>query len=1007
MRSRVAAAAVVGLACWAGAARAAEPEPRPLAPGPAAPDSPVPAEQAARHFVLDEGLRIELVAAEPAVVDPVAMAFDADGRLWVAEYRDYPLGPPEGQPPRSRVVRLEDADGDGRYETSHLFADGLPFVNGLLPWDRGLLVTSFSRVVYLEDADGDGRAERQETWFSGFSEQNSQLFVNHPRFGLDNRVYVSTGLRGGLVKSERYPDHPPLDVRANDLCFDPRNPRAEPTAGVGQFGNAFDDAGHRFMCSNRNPWYHAVLPLRYATRNPRLAVSVVTQDVAASGDAARVFPLIEAWTTSILHAGQFTAACGLEVFRGDALGDAYYGNGFTCEPTGSLVHREIPRAAGASFLSRPADEGREFLASRDPWFKPVNVKTGPDGALYVVDMYRAVIEHPQFMPEELRNRPDLRAGDDRGRIWRIVPREGQPTCERPQLSRAASAELVPLLARKNAWWRETAARLLYERQDRSVVPQLIELLDRAPWDVARVQALWAIDGLGGETDEVLLAALGDASPRVVEQAVRLAEPRLAENADLRAAVLRHAATRDGGLRFQVALSLGGLRDEAATAALAQLALSGADDPWIRRAVATGLEGREADVFARVVAAPVPGEAESLAARRALVAELAALVGAGRDPQQIAAALAGLPEASDDPPRRVVRGAALLGLAQGARGRGLAWASVLAALPMDSPARAAWDAALDDALRTVADRQADEAARLDACDLLAFAALDRSRAALIALVDGPAPQPLVLRAVAALAQHNDAELTGVFLDQLGRQTPGVRGALVDALLARPERVDRLLAEIEAGRLRPTVLDPLRAGRLAKHPDAKLRARAAKVLAALAPADRTKVFEDYRPILAGPSDPKRGKLVFEKNCATCHRIGGLGTDVGPSIADLRTKTPEQVLMDIVQPNRAIDNNFLSYTVQTADGQSLVGIIVAETATGVTLRLPEGKNVSLLKEDIEFMQSNGVSLMPEGLERNVPPQDMADVIAFVKNWRYLDPAVLKPSPLPATPAGASSGP
>jgi putative heme-binding domain-containing protein len=239
---------------------------------------------------------------------------------------------------------------------------------------------------------------------------------------------------------------------------------------------------------------------------------------------------------------------------------------------------------------------------------------------------------------------------------------------------------------------------------------------------------------------------------------------------------------------------------------------------------------------------------------------------------------------------------------------------------------------------------------------------------------------------------------VLLAALARQTPAVRGAILDALLSRPERAMLLLDEIEAGRMRPTALDTVRAGRLLKHSNAELRSRAERLLASTVPADREQVLADYQQVLDLKGDPRNGREVFRKNCTACHKIDGIGNDVGPSIADLRTKTPAQILTDIVQPNRAIDNNFVSYTVVTLDGLSYTGVIVAETAVSLTVRQPEAKEVSILKSDIDEMISNGVSLMPEGLERNIPPQEMADVIAFVKNWRYLSGSV----PVESKPSG-----
>ena len=259
-----------------------------------------------------------------------------------------------------------------------------------------------------------------------------------------------------------------------------------------------------------------------------------------------------------------------------------------------------------------------------------------------------------------------------------------------------------------------------------------------------------------------------------------------------------------------------------------------------------------------------------------------------------------------------------------------------------------------------------------------------------------------KALAYLASRRSPDTAELLLALLPKQSPAIRGQIFDALLSRPERVAALLDAVEQGRIKARELDQTRATRLLKNVTKDSKARAEKLLASAMPADRTKALEQYKPALSLKADAVRGKEVFKKNCATCHKIGDVGIEVGPSIADLRTKTLEQVLVDVLQPNKAIDNNFISYTVVTDDGLQYVGIVVADTPGSVTLKMPDGKTVSVLKTEIDEMSSNGVSLMPEGLERNIPPQEMADVISFVKNWRYLDGAV---PDAPGAPKGVQS--
>jgi putative membrane-bound dehydrogenase-like protein len=952
-------------------------------------NSPLSPAESLAHFQVEAGLAIELVACEPAVIDPIAIRFDEDGRLWVVEMRDYPHGPPAGEKPLSTIRVLTDEDGDGRYERSRVFADRLLFPTGLQLWRQGVIVTLAGQVVYLKDNDGDGRADQEQEWFRGFVAENPQLRANHPRFGLDNRVTIANGLRGGSIVDPRRPEQKPLSISGMDFCFDPRTGDCEAVSGNGQFGLAFDDFGNRFVCNNRAPLEHVVLENRYLARNPFLAVQGVLAHVAAEGEQSHVFPLTSAWTTSNLHSGQFTAACGVEIYRGNALGAEYLGNAFVCEPTGSLVHREVLAAEGVSFTSKPPHAGKEFLATPDAWFRPVNLEIGPDGALYVVDMYRAVIEHPQFMPSELQKRPDLRLGDDRGRIYRIVPAAARPKRIKPHLSAAPTKELVELLRHKNAWWRETAARLLFERQDRAARVALEAVAKNETQPVARVHALWTLAGLDILSPEVIEAALADAHPKVREQAVALAERQLHANPALRQKLIALATDRDARVRFRVALALGGLPSGDVVAPLVAIALEQTEEMWTRQAVASATPQHAAPVLLATLESPRL-HGKITAGQRSLVRELAMVVGSRRELSEIAAVLTKVCDPSGTP-SDAANESALLGLALGIERRGGTLADLAERLPEDLTAvkirsQAVFDRAADEAL----DERLDEDVRAQKIDLLKHARSERARTVLVRIVSKDPSQILRTRAAGALAAAPGDEVGPALVECFPSQTPAVRRAILDALLAQPSRAQLLLAAIESNQIARTELDAARETRLLKHADPAVRGRAAKLLTKVLPAERKLVLEQYRSALALRSDPRAGKELFRKHCSTCHHIGDVGVDVAPDISDSRVKTCEQLLVDILNPNQAIDNNYMSYTVVTHDGNVHTGIIAAETASSITLRQPEDKRIDVLRTDIDTLKSNGVSLMPEGLEKSLSQQELADVISFVKNWRYLDQSI-----------------
>ena len=981
---------------------------------------PLEPAEALKRFKVTRGVRIELVASEPQIVDPVAMRFDPQGCLWVVEMRDYPHGPAAGETPRSRIKRLEDRDGDGFFETAEIFADELLFATGIQPWKDGLIVTLAGQVAFLADTDGDGRADKRETWYTGFAEENSQLRANHPYFGLDQYIYVANGLRGGQAVDARRPGAEPVGLSGKDFRFHPTTGAYEAIGGVGQFGLTFDDYGNRFVCSNRNPVKQIVLEDHYLRRNPNYAPAATAHDVAAAGEASRIYPISQFWTTSNLHAGQFTAACGVMIYRGNALPKAYYGNAFTCDPTGNLVHRELISSVGAVFQGRPAEDGIEFLASTDTWFRPVNLGHGPDGALYIVDMYRAVIEHPQFMPDELKNRADLLDGTDRGRIYRLTarttrdPDEARSTTEAqpPQAANAArpaasnvpggtaaattgpaprvaprdlakipTSQLVAYLEHPNAWQRETAARLLFERQDAAAVEPLrrVALDGRLP--AARVQALWTLHGLSALTSDAVELALQDAEPAVREQAVRLSERLTDAPGELRAKIAQLASDEDPRVRFQVALSLTPITAASDLPVLREIAVAGLQDEWTQRAVALAAGDQSSSLLISLLTTP-PWKGRALRATDlSLLDQL--LPAAVAEPSVRPQVLKAIVHADAEADTARLRSHALLTLVQALARRRADLAAVLAASEPET--REAVAQLWSTARQLVLDPDRDLDAKRPAIELLAYD--PESRPALLQLLEQTKETALLTLTIRALSRSEGDAPWPALLERFPAESPTVRLAILDALLNRTVRTQLLLDAIENQKIKPSEIDRTPLNRLLQHGDAAIRERATRVLASAVPADRQQVLSDYQAVLQLAGDAPRGREVFRRNCATCHRIGDLGVNVAPDISDSRTKQPAQILADILQPNRAIDNNFISYTIATTDGQLLTGVIANETSTSVTLRQPEGKEATLLRSQIEEMRSNGISLMPDGLEKNIPHQEMADLLSFIKNWRYLD--------------------
>src|SRR5690606_8065870 len=438
----------------------------------------------------------------------VAFAFDENRIVYVVENRGYPDPAEGGTPTRlGRIARLEDRDGDGKFDHRSEFATGLTYPNGILPWKGGVFVTCAPDVYYFKDTDGDGIADIQKVVLTGFnSDKTAQIRLSHPILGLDGWIYVTSGLNGGHVYSPEHPDRPAVSFSATDGRFHPETFEFETTGGRSQFGLAFDAFGRRFGTSNRHPMQHIVMEPKYLRRNPHLLFNESIENVAKAEADATVFPISNAVTSAdfipkligLSHKGTFTSACGLLVYQGTGLGHEHVGNAFICEPAQNLVQRQIVEPDGVTFKSHLPYENREFLSSTDTWFNPVFLGEGPDGALYLADMYRKVIDHPSYVPEEAREGLDFESGKDKGRLYRIVAEDfeqGELTMDYPISSSSDSPTLVQALASKEEWVRATAHRLLLQRKEGFEVAALEEIAKQAALAESRVRALWLLQSL--------------------------------------------------------------------------------------------------------------------------------------------------------------------------------------------------------------------------------------------------------------------------------------------------------------------------------------------------------------------------------------------------------------------------------------------------------------------------------------------------------------------------------
>ncbi len=945
---------------------------------PAVVASPLSPEDALKHFQITKGFQIELVAAEPLIVDPVAFDWGFDGKLWVVEMHDYPnglgvTGPDEIGPPGGRVKMLEDTNGDGQYDKSTTFADDLAFPNGIMTLpDGSVLVTAAPQILRLKDTNGDGKADEREVLFSGFAEGNQQLRVNGLKWGIDGWIYCANGGVGrgdpnARVKVERTGEL--IDVGARDFRFSLDFKRLEPQLGMSQFGRNGDDYGNWFGCNNNTPLYHIVHDDAMLRRNPHLIPAATTVFVPQIPKPGPVYAISE--KGRFYHAsevGRFTSANSAMIYRDRLLGDEVYGNFFVSEPVHNLVHRELVKRQGVSFTSSraPQEQQSEFLASTDTWFRPNTIRTGPDGALYISDMYREIVEHPHWIQADKKAGLIFRKGDDRGRIWRVT-KQGTTPRKVPHIAKLSTDEIVKLLNSPSGELRDQAQRWLAFNRPADVAVALAKWWETEPKTAAKAQVLWTQQLLGALPVETLTKALADVDPQVRAQAVVIARQRLASDPALMNTLLNLAADPDPAVQLQVAYALRECRADATTGAPTEAfkALLGKPDVdrFVQEAALSSLTPENIGNLP-MAALPFPQQLEiaavALRMKRIDVVE-------------------GLLDSTLDLPAQEQQYAKLAAILRLTSQAGLPLDKLLSEMK-DSTIKARVTKAFAGA-RELADAGSypvEHVAPLlglgdkreeDVQRLVSFLSANKT----------PQAQAAAVTQLVSLATPQTADLLAA---GWATHTPALRGQILDSLLSREPWTNALLAKLEAGDILASDLDATRRQRLLAHPNAKVKERAAKLLATSGSSDRQQVIAQWSKVTELKGDPVRGKAEFTKRCATCHKWQGEGASVGPDLNTLTDRSPTTLLTSILDPNLAVEPKYQAYAVTTEDGLVLSGMLVEETAASITLADAGGKLIPVARQDIAELRATGKSLMPEGLERDLTLESLADLLALLGN-------------------------
>lgn len=761
------------------------------------------------------------------------------------------------------------------------------------------------------------------------------------------------------------------------------------TSGGGQHGMSLDDWNlHAFVCGNSEPSHLIMYDGRYLTRNPYLTAPAASVNIAPDGKFTKLMRIspVEPWRvlrTKLRKAGLipgsdeggtpsgfFTGATGITVYRGDAWPKEYRGNVFTGEVANNLVFRARLEPNGVGLTAHRADPDAEFLASEDNWFRPVQFANAPDGTLYVLDMYRELIEGAAFIAPQILKHLDTSAGSNQGRIYRLAP-DGFQFKPAPHLGDFTTEELVTLYEHPNAWHRDTASRLIYQRQDQAAVQPLRELATHSASPLARVMALYSLQGLSALTAEEVLTALKSETPEARQHALRLAESFAKESA-VSDAVLALANDPELTVRYQAAFSLGDFAGDGATAQLKQLAVKDGADPWMQLAVLSSIGDRRAEFFAALVS---DDSSRSVGHLRTMIVAIASQVGAANSPEELSRFLTQVDSLStSDKPFAEELLKTVVAIRPSVR--------ELLGDSGNENVRQLFADLIGAAASTAVNSEKSPAERSAAVRTLAAGRFTDVEPTFAALLSSQQPQPVQAATLETLARFDEPTIPSLLEQAWPSLTPQLRATAIETWFTRPAWIEKFLNAVEAETISRSDIDPARIALLQKSDHQAIRERAAKLFAGTALARRQEVVDAYQKSLELKGDIDRGRAIFRKTCSACHRLEAFGESIGADLNAIRDRGTAAVLLNILDPNREVKPQFQAYVVSLDTGITVTGMITAETANGLTLRKVDGTSQPILRVEIDELRSTNLSFMPEGLEKQIDAQGMSDLLAYLNS-------------------------
>lgn len=993
--------------------------------------SPFSPQETLENLVIADGFEIELIASEPLVRDPVDMAFDANGQLYVVEMPVYPSRR-AGSPP-SNIILLTDTDDDGVYDKRTIFAEDLPFVNGVMPWKEGILVTNAPDIIYFADTDGDGKADVREVILSGFATTNPQLRVSHLRYGIDNWIYGAYFRAGGSGGDEQFagrgeplyfpgdPEDTRFDISAGmDFRFRPGEFVAERSGGHSQFGNAFDDEGNRFTLMNADHIRHIVIPDRYASANPYYSLGSVMESISDHGKATRLYSITENMLNFRMtehEVGHVTSACGIVQYTGNIFPTQYENASFFCDPARNVVHVDAVFRKGATFNAGLILNEQEFLASPDSWFRPVGAKVGPDGGLYIVDMYRKLVEHPAYIPHSgvkaedgswitqvgRITEDDFYEGQELGRIYRIKPKGYQKgNFTTPKLAEASIEELVKQLENPNMWWRINAQRLIVERNDLAAVELLKNVVGTFESPYGRMHALWSLQGMGQLEVNTILMAIEDNSPLVRKQAVVLAESHLS-NREIRNKLITLAGDSDAHVQFQLVLTLSRFPERERDEPLLTIARQHLEDNWFQSGIALSIVNNPISWLENIYGLE-SGEESEEKGKENFIQTIALIAGSRQKGNEVSDILSILAKSGQRDSLYTIAGMTGLrsGLQQGSLPYFLSPAGESDLLEIiNSESLGVHSSAMDLSSLIKLNRssglqalihEAREVAvnetqpldnRLRSIRILGLNPYGVDVERFSQLISLQQPNSIRKQAAGVLIKDGSPSSVQLLLDRWSTYTSDIRKIVENGFLQRNELALALLTAIEKGELDSELVSQGSKSTLQQNPDSKIRGLAENIFKDSSAGNREEVFTKYYEATTLDGDVANGMTLFKQVCSACHQLDGVGFNVGPDLHSFSNRPKIEFLRAIVDPNFEISPGYDGNIVETNDGQFFAGTIINENTENIVLRMIGGEEQTVSRSNISSIRPMATSLMPVGLEGSMDMQEMADLLTYLKSF------------------------